>query len=333
MNRRSFSVWITAAFLAGVHPAFVRAQSTPDTAEAHVAAAKALAANEQTALITLCNAAEPAPARSNQPARGAQPPAAPDRSRWAAEPVKVFDNLYYVGEKEYSAWAVTTSAGIIIIDAIYDYSVEDQVAGGLKKLGLDPANIKYVVISHAHRDHVGGAWFLQERYGARVLMSAADWDLLANTRGSWPKARRDIVVTDGQELTLGDTTLRFFATPGHTPGTISTLIPVKDRGTPHVAALWGGTGFNFTITPEHPAAYWYDAYVRSAEHFRDAAAKAGADIFLSNHPSWDGSVAKMAALAKRGPSDPNPYVVGAQSLQRYFTIASECAKAGKLRLK
>jgi metallo-beta-lactamase class B len=312
----------------------VQGQSAPDTVDGHVAAAKALAANEQTALITLCNPpAAPGPARTNQPARGAQPPAPPDRSRWAAEPVKVFDNLYYVGEKEYSAWAVTTSEGIIIIDAIYDYSVADQVAGGLKKLGLDPANIKYVVISHAHRDHAGGAWYLQERYGAHVLLSADDWDLLGRTGGAWPKAKRDMTVVDGQQLTLGDTTLRFYATPGHTPGTISTLVPVKDRGTAHVAALWGGTGFNFTITPDKPAAYWYDAYIKSAEHFRDAAAKAGADIFLSNHPSWDGSVAKMAALAKRGPSDPHPYVIGAPSLQRYLTIAAECARAGKLRLK
>jgi metallo-beta-lactamase class B len=332
MTRNAHFLPVTLGLLAAICSTGIRGQSAPETVDGHVATAKALAAREQTALINLCNPpAAPAPGRGTQAARGAQPPAPPDRSRWAAEPVKVFDNLYYVGEKEYSAWAVTTPAGIIIIDAIYDYSVADQVAGGLKKLGLDPANIKYVVVSHAHRDHVGGAWYLQERYGAHVLMSAPDWDLLERTGGTWPKAKRDMIVTDGQQLTLGDTTLRFYATPGHTPGTISTLVPVKDRGTPHVAALWGGTGFNFTITPERPAAYWYDAYIKSAEHFRDAAAKAGADIFLSNHPSWDGSVAKMAALAKRGPADPHPYVIGVPSLQRYLTIAAECAKAGRLR--
>src|SRR6185436_12957332 len=106
--------------------------------------------------------------------------------------------------------------------------------GGLKKLGLDPAAIKYVVISHAHRDHVGGAWYLQERYGARVVMSAPDWDLLERTAGTWPKAKRDMMATDGQRLTLGDTTLTFYMTPGHTPGTMSTLVPVRDGGKPHV---------------------------------------------------------------------------------------------------
>ena len=165
------------------------AAQSQESAESHVAAAKALAANEPTALINLCT---PPQARGTAPARTGQPPATqpqapPDRSTWAREPVKVFDNLYYVGEQEYSAWAVTTSAGIIIIDAIYDYSVEEQIAGGLKKLGLDPSQIKYVVISHAHRDHVGGAWYLQERFGARVMMTAADWDLLERNTAEMAK--------------------------------------------------------------------------------------------------------------------------------------------------
>ena len=331
----------------------VARQQIPNTVEGHTAAAKALNDLSPTPFFTLCSrpsaAAPPAPrgnaaagGRGNAPAAGGNQGAradgaaggtrqAPDRSQWAAEPVKVFDNLFYVGDKSISSWAVVTSAGIIIIDPIWDYNVEEQVAGGLKKLGFDPANIKYVIVSHGHIDHVGGAWFLQNQYKARILMSAEDWDLLEHTGGSWPKAKRDMLVTDGQKLTLGDTTLTMYATPGHTPGTISTLIPVKDRGTPHVAALWGGTGFNFTITPEKPADYWYDVYAKSAEHFRDVAAKAGADIILSNHKNWDDSDAKMAALATRTAGQPNPYVVGTQAVQRALTIASECAKAGRLK--
>ena len=92
----------------------------------------------------------------------------PDRSTWYAEPVKVFDNLYFLGQSEYAVWAITTSQGIIVLDTIFDYSVEDEVVGGMKKLGLDPANIKYAIVSHAHPDHDGGARFLQEHYGTRV---------------------------------------------------------------------------------------------------------------------------------------------------------------------
>ena len=308
------------------------AAQSANSPDSYVAQAKALAANEQTALIELCTPA-PAPPPAVKPAAAPRPQPVPARESYAREPMKVFDNLYYVGERNYSSWAVTTSAGIIIIDSIFDYSVEDQVVGGLKKLGLDPATIKYVVISHAHRDHSGGAAYLQKTFGARVLMTPADWDLMGRDSDRYPHPKRDMEVADGQTLTLGDTTLTFTHTPGHTPGTMSTLVPVKDHGTPHVAALWGGTGFNFTITPERPAAYWFDAYVKSAQRFRDAAAKAGADVFLSNHPSWDGSTTKMPALEKRAAGAPHPYVIGTKSLQNYLTIAELCAKAGRARLE
>ena len=249
-------------------------QSGADSADAHVAAARAAAGQDHIGLFNrVCTpAAAPAPAAQ---AAAAQPPGAPDRSQWHVEPAKVFDNLYFVGEMEYSAWAVKTSDGIILIDAIFDYSVEDEVVNGLKKLGLDPSTIKYVIVSHAHRDHVGGARLLQERFGARVVMSAADWELLANTAGSWPKPTRDMVATDGQRLTLGDTTITMYLTPGHTLGTISTVIPVKDGGTPHTAVAWGGTAFNWTtnraayITAERPDRFWFETYIKSAERFRD----------------------------------------------------------------
>jgi metallo-beta-lactamase class B len=247
--------------------------------------------------------------------------------------VKVFDNLYFVGQTEYSAWAVTTSDGIIIIDALFNYSVEDEIVNGLTKLGLEPTKIKYVLVSHGHSDHAGGARYLQEHFGAHVILSAADWELLERNTGTWPKPKRDMIATDGQRLTLGDTTLTLYLTPGHTPGTISTLIPVKDGGKPHLAAEWGGTGFNFTITPDKPQQFWFETYINSAERFRDIAAKAGADVLIANHTNLDGSKAKLPALAKRKPGDPHPYVIGNESVQRYLTVANECAKAGLLRLK
>ena len=175
----------------------ISAQSA-DTVDSHVAAAKALAATSPTPLINLCtpeqaSRATPPPRRGGRPSQGCGPARSgrrrrPTDRRWAREPMKVFDNLYYVGEREYSSWAVTTSAGIIIIDPIYDYSVEEQVVGGLKKLGLDPAQIKYVVVSHAHRDHAGGAWYLQERFGARVLLTAPDWDMLERNNAELAEA-------------------------------------------------------------------------------------------------------------------------------------------------
>lgn len=302
-----------------------------DTVQKHVAAATRAAGTEHVALLGLCDAPEPAPSPPADPLPAAVGP--PSRSEWHAEPVKVFDNLYFVGQTDYSAWAVTTSAGIILVDALWDYSVEDEIVGGLQTLGLDPSTIKYVVVSHGHIDHAGGAKYLQDRFGARVIMSAADWESVGLSSWTWPKPTRDMVATDGQKLTLGDTTLMLSLTPGHTPGTISTLIPVRDGGRAHLAAEWGGTGFNFTITPDKPERFWFETYSKSAQRFRDIVTRAGADVLISNHTYLDGSTTKLPALAKRRPGDRHPYVIGTAAVARYLTVADECAKAGLLRLK
>lgn len=249
-----------------------------------------------------------------------------DVKRFHAEPVKVFDNLYYLGEKMLSgaspsSWAVTTPEGIILIDTMFDYSVQDEIVGGLKKLGLNPADIKYVILTHGHNDHIGGAKFIQDNYHPRVLMGAADWEMVEgnkNFRG--PQPAKDVAVTDGQKVTLGGTTIQMYVTPGHTPGTLSLLIPVTDNGKLHIAALWGGTGFQYSA----------EEYNKSAERFREIAANAGADVILSTHPQIDNSDVKLRMVEKRKPGDPHPYVVGFSVVQDYLTVARECSAAAML---
>jgi metallo-beta-lactamase class B len=304
------------------------------TADEHLAKGRAASGKDFGELIGVtCDLVRPPAAAAPATPAAPAPAGPPARATWHAEPAKVFDNVYFVGQTEYSAWAVTTSAGIILMDAIFDYSVEDEVVNGLKALGLDPAQIRYVVISHAHGDHVGGAGFLQKR-GARIVMSPADWDLMERTQVNYLKPTRDIVATDGQKLTLGDTTVTLYITPGHTLGTISSLIPVKDGGRQHMAAYWGGTAFNWLrgpaayITPERPASFWFTQYATSARRFRDLADRAGADVLLSNHTNFDGSKTKIPALKARGAGAPHPYVVGRDAVRRYLTVAEECAQAG-----
>src|SRR5437764_2474812 len=181
------------------------------------------------------------------PARGAAPPATrtvPDRALWYATPYKVFDNLYFVGTKIHSSWALTTSDGIVLIDTLFDYAVAPEIIEGLTTLGLDPRKIKYVLISHAHGDHDQGAALLQSRYGAQIVMGAADWESTlprpASAPGGVPK--RDVVVgPEGTKITVGGTTVDIIATPGHTPGTLSFIFTVRDNGRPVVVAYAGGT--------------------------------------------------------------------------------------------
>src|SRR5262245_8843151 len=104
---------------------------------------------------------------------------APPRDSWYAEPAKVFDDVYFVGGKIHSSWALTTREGIILIDTLFPYNSEQLIVGGMQKLGLDPKQIKYLIISHAHTDHIGGAEIIQKKFGARVVMGGTDWDTVA----------------------------------------------------------------------------------------------------------------------------------------------------------
>jgi metallo-beta-lactamase class B len=309
------------------------AQNKPDTVNAHLtAAAKAAGFDHIGIYNTTC-------ARLGDPSGGRAAPLEHDRdpSVWAAPPAKVFDNLYWLGEhaayeSHPSAWAVNTSEGIIVIDALHTNSVEQQVVGGLRKLGLDPKRIKYVLVTHSHGDHFGGAKYLQDTFGAHVMMSAADWDVLDRQRADAEdvKPKRDMVVTDGQAFTLGDTTLTMYITPGHTAGTVSFLLPVKDRGVPHLAVMWGGTGWTFggaSATDERKLAV-FTLYHGSAVRFRDIVAKAHPDVVLGNHSYLDLAEEKNAVLAKRGANDPNPWIMGADRALAYLDVAVECSAAG-----
>lgn len=321
MSRCSIAVTLAAAVVAS---AAVLAQSDkgPAAVAAHKAAAATAAGQDFAALKTSScgeSVRQPAAPTAGQPRPAV--PATPPIERWHAEPVKVFDNFYFIGTREHGAWAVTTSEGLIVIDALYDYAVIDEVEGGLKKLGLDPAQMKYLIITHGHGDHHGGTKYLQDKYRPRVVMGPKDWELVARDTRS-PRPTKDMDATDGQKITLGDTTVTIYITPGHTPSTLSLLVPVKDNGVPHMAVEWGGTALSAQSTPEN-----VQAYINSAARFRKIAEDAKADVIFTNHTSFDGTRAKLAAVQSRQPGQPHPFVIGPSAVGRYLTVVEECSKA------
>ena len=302
------------------------AQELPDAVDVHLIAARTAAGFDFTGtLARLCVAPVAVPSTL----RDVAPGPAPARDTWLAEPAKVFDNLYFVGSKIHSSWALTTSGGIILIDTLYTYNSEEEIIGGLKKLGLDPATVKYVIISHAHADHVGGAKLMQDRFGSRIVMGGPDWDSIEKSVNGYPqgKPKRDIVADDGQKITLGDTTVTIVATPGHTPGTLSMLFTVKDNGKPINVAYSGGTAFNFPSTVPN-----FDTYIESQSKMAAAAAASNATILMSNHSEFDNAFVKIRLLALRKPGETHPFDVGKDAVARYFAVTGECAQAARLKL-
>ncbi len=274
-------------------------------------------------LANLCSMPAPRPAAPQGQDQEERPlPSGPPATR-------VFDNLIFLGHERVSAWAVETSDGLILIDALNNpQEAEIFIENGLESLGLDPADIRVMLISHGHGDHYAGGRYLQEKYGMEVVMSAVDWDMLSsgdtgfNVAG-WAEniPMVDRTVHDERDtLVLGDTTLELVVTPGHTMGTITTIITVKDGDNTHLAALWGGTGFNF-----EPNTWQFLAYAMSAERMRAEVLDRGMEVFLSNHVRRDQSDRRIELLQERQPGDAHPFLLTPDRLARGFQVFRDCA--------
>jgi len=278
------------------------------------------------------------------------------RKEWFSWPANVFDNLYFIGTRTAGVWAVNTSEGIIVIDANFHYSSKELVLG-LLNFGLDPKNIKYVIITHAHDDRYWGAKAIQDTYpSARIAMSSADWDLVAKDNSPAEfKPRRDMVVTDGQKITLGGVTVTAYITPGHTPGTLSLIIgPLTNKKSvasddgAHFASIWGGTDPSIG---RQGVQYYPDGqtmmrtHVASLRRFIDLGTKAGVDVVLSPTLTHANFFPKLRAWRYMNPDESgggnpdgvlgewlklqgasHPFV-SREAVDRYHRVLLECYEA------
>jgi metallo-beta-lactamase class B len=312
------------------HPAAAQsAPAVPAMIEGHLTAGKNAAGGRDNTpdfygLVTaLCVAPLNGAARPDAPA----PREDPNRKATYMEPIKAFDDVYWMGTPSTSSWLLTSDDGYILYDTQRVYDAEDVLVGGMKKLGLDPAKVKYVVVSHGHAGESGGAYLFQSRYGSRIVMN--DWDMVEASVNGYPKGKpkRDMVATDGMKLTVGNRTITLYLTPGHTPGTISSIFQVHDNGRPLTVVYSGGTEFNFPNDVAH-----FDQYLASERKLASLAAAAGASIVLNNQSQFNEAATKLRMLKDRHPGEPHPLDVGTNAVARYFKIEDECAQAVRLKL-
>lgn len=289
-------------------------------AQAHVAKARAIAGNDPKLVMRFentCGALGPQrPALEAQNVGKVAPPNTP------VEPVQIFDNMWYFGFNTLGAWAIRTSDGIILIDALNTpQEAETMIEPAMRKVGLNPADVKYVIVGHGHFDHFGGAPYFQDKYKSRIALSAQDWDLIERpnpnqsaAQAARPRPRRDVVVKDGQQITVGDTTITLLVTPGHTVGSLAYLIPVRHQGKPLTVLMLSGAN----ITPDR-------ASLEAFNKALDRAKAAGAQVLINGHPGLFGDESAWMDALRKNPKGPNEFVYTRDQFAKFIDIMKECA--------
>lgn len=254
------------------------------------------------------------------------------RAPWAGRPddappeaqqvagFRIFDNLYYVGLKRVSAYLVATSAGLVLIDTGFPETT-DFVLDNIRAAGFDPANIKYILITHSHADHYGGAARIQQLSRARVGMSLEDWQVVERAQtgqaGGGLQLHRDLILKDEETLRVGDTAFQFYVTPGHTPGATSIEFGAKDRGKSYRTLMPGGLGMQY-------GREWSATFVKSMERLKQLGPW---DVLLGNHPFLmpKNLFDIQSDLAKRG-QGPHPGVLGAAATNEWLDRVIQTAR-------
>lgn len=242
----------------------------------------------------------------------------PDLGRWLSdpeaqyiEPYKAFDNVHYVGACWVSAWLIKTRDGAILIDTLHD-PFADLLIENIRKTGVDPADIKYVLITHGHFDHAGGAHKLKPITRAQFLMTQKGWnEAIESAKASlgtprrWTMIPQDRVVNDGDVIRLGEQEVRVLETPGHTWGTASYVFQVTDGDKSYRAITVGGLGLNAIESSRQ-----VESYIASVDRIAAmmSSPATALPVHLTTHPFSNGLTEAARTLATRKPGDPHPLV-------------------------
>lgn len=230
------------------------------------------------------------------------------------KPVKLFDNLWFVGTTAVGSFILDSGDGLFMFDTGNGDEDAAIMVNGMKELGLDPARIRVIFISHEHFDHYGGIQYLKKNVcpDAKVAMSLSGWNFLQSVPYEWtyigtrPKSA-EILLTDGMTIRHGKETVQAIATPGHSPGCLSFIFPVYDNGEKHMAGIMGGSAV-------WPTQLETRQYIASIEYFSVFSEIAGCDAGLYYH-----SVEQVfAGVRMRKQGEPNPLILGKEGFDTVY---------------
>jgi len=232
----------------------------------------------------------------------------------------IFDDLLIVAQRETNCFVLKTNDGLIVIDAIWPAKEAfDAIEDAIKDVGWNTDTIKKLILTHGHVDHTGcGRWFV-DKYQVDTYLSEIDdifWlehPTKPDRPETWKNYNIDIYLRDGDTITLGDKVIYVYDTPGHTPGCLSYIFPVKENGKIHMAALWGGATPPWTKNG-------VKQYLKSLDHFISQAMSKNVDVVLSNHTSVDNGLERIAYSKKRMSYMPNIYIIGQDGFQKFCQV-------------
>jgi len=226
-------------------------------------------------------------------------------------PFKVMDNVYYVGPGSVSVWFVPTSAGLILFDTAQEPYV-DYVIDNIRKVGFDPKNIKYILLTHGHLDHFGGANKIKALSGARVALTEGDWNFMEQqAKARPPKAgdeppARDMVIKEGDTITLGDTKVKVYVLPGHTPASPAYELTVYDNKKPYKGFVFGGPGPRNGV---EGGTEFLKSIERLEKNFTDVQVALNVHSFLNSYPYPNNmGLLEMRDVKAKNPNGPNPFI-------------------------
>lgn len=229
------------------------------------------------------------------------------------EPFRIFGNLYYVGDKQVCMHLIDTGEGLILIDCGYGQTTH-MIEDSIRALGFAVEDLRWIIVSHGHFDHFGSGNELRRRYGCKVFMSRVDAELIRerperalcflgpdpDMEVCWP----DQVIEDGDELTLGNTTIHFRLAPGHTMGTLAFFFHVTDGKTVKRAGCWGGVGF-ITVYKQHSRDFGLPE--NKCQLMLESIGKLRTehvDIHLGNHPGNNNTLEKYRQMVDEPGTNP-----------------------------
>jgi metallo-beta-lactamase class B len=217
-------------------------------------------------------------------------------------PFKVMDNIYFVGTEDLGSFLITTPAGHILINSDFENTVP-QIRAGVEKLGFKFTDIKILLGSHAHGDHMEGDALVKELTGAQVVVMDQDVPALSRMTPQGKPHPMDRVIHDGEEVKLGGVTLVAHLTPGHTKGCTTWTMKARDQGKTYNVVILGSIGVNpgYILVNNKDYPQISEDYVRGFKVLRALPC----DVFLASHSRFYGMPEKYAKLKDGGP---NPFI-------------------------